>query len=116
MVADMVSAFTLDGLANSHPIKVPVNHPDEINEIFDSISYNKVRFCFSPSVIVAVGDVSVYIYGSHSVFSVCTILKFAYVIYLSAEDNLPSKLPRYKSCSISSTLRTQLLFNYHVYS
>ena len=38
----MVSAFTLDGLANSHPIKVPVFHPDEINEIFDSISYNKV--------------------------------------------------------------------------
>lgn len=41
VVSDMVSAFTLDGLANSHPIKVPVNHPDEINEIFDSISYNK---------------------------------------------------------------------------
>jgi len=40
-VSDMVAAFTLDGLANSHPIKVPVNHPDEINEIFDSISYNK---------------------------------------------------------------------------
>ena len=38
----MVSAFTLDGLANSHPIKVPVEHPDQINEIFDSISYNKV--------------------------------------------------------------------------
>jgi len=52
-VADMVSAFTLDGLANSHPIKVPVNHPDEINEIFDSISYNKVRFCLAPSFIVA---------------------------------------------------------------
>ncbi|XP_078360659.1 glutamyl aminopeptidase-like isoform X2 [Oculina patagonica] len=41
VVADMERAFTLDGLANSHPIKVPVNHPDEINEIFDSISYNK---------------------------------------------------------------------------
>lgn len=41
VVADMVYAFTLDGLVNSHPIKVPVNHPDEINEIFDSISYNK---------------------------------------------------------------------------
>ena len=38
----MESAFSLDGLQNSHPIKVPVNHPDEINEIFDSISYNKV--------------------------------------------------------------------------
>lgn len=41
VVADMASAFSLDGLTNSHPIKVPVNHPDEINEIFDSISYNK---------------------------------------------------------------------------
>lgn len=41
VVADMESAFSLDGLQNSHPIKVPVNHPDEINEIFDSISYNK---------------------------------------------------------------------------
>ena len=38
----MVSAFQLDGLESSHPIKVPVSHPDEINEIFDSISYNKV--------------------------------------------------------------------------
>ena len=54
-MADMVSAFTLDGLANSHPIKVPVNHPDEINEIFDSISYNKVRFGLASSCIVAVG-------------------------------------------------------------
>ena len=42
VVADLVYAFSLDGLANSHPIKVPVYHPDEINEIFDSISYNKV--------------------------------------------------------------------------
>lgn len=65
MVFDMVSAFTLDGLANSHPIKVPVNHPDEINEIFDSISYNKVRFCLTPSFIVAVGYVSIYIHRSH---------------------------------------------------
>jgi aminopeptidase N len=26
---------------NSHPISVPVNVPDEINEIFDTISYQK---------------------------------------------------------------------------
>jgi len=31
----------LDALQTSHPISVPVNHPDEINEIFDSISYGK---------------------------------------------------------------------------
>lgn len=30
-----------DALQTSHPISVPVNHPDEINEIFDSISYGK---------------------------------------------------------------------------
>ena len=44
VILDMALAFSLDGLANSHPIKVPVNHPDEINEIFDSISYNKVCY------------------------------------------------------------------------
>lgn len=38
----MATAFRLDGLSSSHPIKVDVNHPNEINEIFDSISYNKV--------------------------------------------------------------------------
>jgi aminopeptidase N len=40
---DMKNAFRLDALVTSHPILLPVNHPDEINEIFDSISYNKVR-------------------------------------------------------------------------
>jgi aminopeptidase N len=28
-------------LETSHPISVPVNVPDEINEIFDTISYQK---------------------------------------------------------------------------
>lgn len=31
-----------DSLATSHPIYVEVQHPDEIGEIFDSISYGKV--------------------------------------------------------------------------
>ncbi|KAK7291314.1 hypothetical protein RIF29_06350 [Crotalaria pallida] len=31
----------LDGLAESHPIEVEVNHAGEIDEIFDSISYSK---------------------------------------------------------------------------
>ena len=39
---DMKNAFELDALVTSHPILLEVNHPDEINEIFDSISYNKV--------------------------------------------------------------------------
>lgn len=34
-------ALKLDALINSHPIEVTVNHPDEINEVFDMISYSK---------------------------------------------------------------------------
>lgn len=34
-------ALRLDALAGSHPIEVPVHHPDEINEIFDAVSYAK---------------------------------------------------------------------------
>lgn len=35
------TAFSFDGLATSHPVYVPVYNPDEINEIFDTISYDK---------------------------------------------------------------------------
>lgn len=31
----------LDALESSHPISVQVNHPDEIGEQFDDISYKK---------------------------------------------------------------------------
>ncbi len=31
----------LDALESSHPISIPVKHPDEISEIFDRISYGK---------------------------------------------------------------------------
>lgn len=31
----------LDALESSHPISVLVNHPDEIGELFDDISYKK---------------------------------------------------------------------------
>eukprot|EP01080_Neovahlkampfia_damariscottae_P006398 gene6398-10405_t len=34
-------ALNLDSLKNTHAIEIPVKHPDEINEIFDSISYAK---------------------------------------------------------------------------
>ena len=34
-------ALDLDSLHNSHPIEVPVQHPSEIDEIFDDISYSK---------------------------------------------------------------------------
>ncbi len=35
------AAFKLDALENTHPIEVPVAHPDEIHSIFDTISYSK---------------------------------------------------------------------------
>ena len=34
-------AFKLDCLENSHPINVPINHPDDISDAFDAISYSK---------------------------------------------------------------------------
>ncbi|XP_070499206.1 puromycin-sensitive aminopeptidase [Chironomus tepperi] len=41
-MTDMHSpALDADCLDNSHPIEVEVNHPAEIDEIFDEISYNK---------------------------------------------------------------------------
>ncbi len=36
-----ISALQLDSLNNSHPIEVLVKNPDEISEIFDTISYRK---------------------------------------------------------------------------
>ena len=37
----LVLALGLDAMENSHPIEVEVDHPDEINAIFDAISYAK---------------------------------------------------------------------------
>ncbi len=43
-VADtLIPALELDALKNSHAIEVAVGHPQEIDEIFDNISYNKVQ-------------------------------------------------------------------------
>jgi aminopeptidase N len=41
MIAEVHRAMALDVLETSHPISVPVSHPDEIGEIFDTISYLK---------------------------------------------------------------------------
>lgn len=38
---DLADAFSLDSLANTHPIEVEVGHPAEISEIFDRVSYSK---------------------------------------------------------------------------
>lgn len=37
----LIAALELDALESSHPIEVEVGHPDEVQEIFDNISYNK---------------------------------------------------------------------------
>ncbi|KAK7072474.1 hypothetical protein SK128_018345, partial [Halocaridina rubra] len=41
VVDDVQYVFSLDALESSHPISVPVNNPEEIGQIFDSISYSK---------------------------------------------------------------------------
>lgn len=35
------AALRLDSLKSTHPIECPVNHPDEVQELFDLISYEK---------------------------------------------------------------------------
>lgn len=44
VIMDLQSVFNLDCLESSHPINIPVGHPDEINEIFDRISYLKGNY------------------------------------------------------------------------
>jgi len=41
VVHELQSSFTLDALESSHPISIEVDYPDEINEIFDTITYVK---------------------------------------------------------------------------
>lgn len=36
-----ITGLSADALENSHPIEVEVGHPDEVDEIFDNISYQK---------------------------------------------------------------------------
>lgn len=40
-VDEQQQALKLDALEHTHPIQVPVHHPDEIRTIFDAISYSK---------------------------------------------------------------------------
>lgn len=40
-VSEQQQAMKMDSLENTHPIEVPVKHPDEIHSIFDAISYSK---------------------------------------------------------------------------
>ena len=41
IVDEQQQALKLDSLEHTHPIEVPVYHPDEIRTIFDAISYSK---------------------------------------------------------------------------
>lgn len=41
VVNELHSVFALDALSSSHKISIEVSNPDQINEIFDSISYSK---------------------------------------------------------------------------
>lgn len=41
LVNELHESLVLDALKSSHPISVKVNDPDEVNDIFDRISYSK---------------------------------------------------------------------------
>ena len=41
LTGSTILAMNLDALDNSHPIEVAVGHPEEVEEIFDQISYQK---------------------------------------------------------------------------
>lgn len=41
LTSDLHRVMRLDSTLNSHPIIQPVEHPDQITEIFDSITYSK---------------------------------------------------------------------------
>ena len=41
VVSEVQMVFGLDALQSSHPVSIEVGNPDEINEIFDRISYAK---------------------------------------------------------------------------
>lgn len=41
ITSDLNSALRLDALKNTHPIEITVHHPNEIDEIFDTVSYSK---------------------------------------------------------------------------
>lgn len=43
-VTNLLNVFSFDSLRTSHPVSVPIGHPNEIDEIFDTISYKKGSF------------------------------------------------------------------------
>src|SRR5688572_15557683 len=51
VITEQAGAMRLDALASSHPIQVPIKHAEEVEEVFDAISYYKgacvVRLIFA---------------------------------------------------------------------
>ena len=41
MIAETIQLFFQDATLSSHPVVVRVDTPDQINSVFDMISYNK---------------------------------------------------------------------------
>jgi aminopeptidase N len=41
VTSDLAAALRLDSLRTSHPIQVPIKHAEEVEEVFDAISYSK---------------------------------------------------------------------------
>lgn len=41
VISELHTSFRTDVLDSSHPINVEVNDPEEIDQIFDAISYSK---------------------------------------------------------------------------
>jgi len=60
IVESFSKAIALDGLGSSHPVKVNVNSPAEIGEIFDAISYTKVSMAGSNQDLSPNGDKKVH--------------------------------------------------------
>ena len=53
VIEDMATGLSLDALVTSHPVYIEVKHPSEIDEIFDSISYQKVHV-FSSCITIQI--------------------------------------------------------------
>ena len=56
LTSDLHYVMDLDSQLSSHPIIQTVNHPDEITELFDAISYSKVTYnilaCFVSIILL----------------------------------------------------------------
>ena len=54
MADTLQNALELDSMSSTHPISVDVYNPGQITEIFDGISYDKVRHLITASIVTVV--------------------------------------------------------------